>query len=55
LTLSANGLGRSAYCCDREDCKTGLLDKGRLSRALKQRIDDTARLGLAQELECRQR
>ena len=55
LTLDAKAQGRSAYCCDSPDCKAALLDKDRLSRAFKARVDEQARLGLAQELECRQR
>ena len=55
LTLDAKAQGRSAYCCDDPDCKSALLDKDRLSRAFKARVDEDARLGLAQELECRQR
>jgi len=47
--------GRSAYCCPAEPCRDGLLVEKRLERAFKQRINDEARLRLAQEIECHQR
>lgn len=39
LTTEKNATGRSAYLCSNLSCKTGILQKRRLARAFKTKVD----------------
>jgi len=43
LTTDLKATGRSAYACKSGSCLIGLFDRGRLERALKMQIPQTAR------------
>ncbi|HXH61560.1 MAG TPA: YlxR family protein [Fimbriimonadaceae bacterium] len=55
LVVGAGAVGRSAYCCDNQQCTRGLFEKDRLKRALKRPVSPEALLSLAQVLQGRQR